>query len=238
MSTPDPTGKVARRRRTDLRSATVPFPDIDTIKAILGIDLSDTTNDAQLEALLNSTLAMLEGYCGRTLEEGDYTEEFAPIDSRDNVLMLRAWPTSVVTSVTRDGVALTDWYLDGARGMLTQYKPPAYGYRYWMGPSVWRSCRPALPVIVSYTGGYPLDAWPAALVDVLNCVIRDRWATEQPGGAGGIPVKGFTVDGLRVDYDVNDPDRGAEVKDGNVPPYLSPYAAQLAPFVDSRVYGA
>ena len=108
------------RRRTSLR-AVAPFPTVDLIKQILGIPDTDTSKDAAIAMVLASCLAMIENYCGRTFQEGDYTEEFPPLDARDRTLMLRAWPVQSITTVTRDGVAMTDWRLYADTGQLRQW---------------------------------------------------------------------------------------------------------------------
>ena len=224
------------RRRTSLRSASVPYPTIDLIKKLLGIDDADTSQDAAIEAILNACLAMIESYCGRTFQEGDYTEEFAPIDARDSYLMLRAWPVSTVATVTRDEQVLTGWRLYPSTGMLLQQEHGRCWCHHWQHDH-------SASVIVEYTGGYPPDAWPADLVDILLRLFSVRWngsggnVTNETGAAGRI--KGFTVDAMRIDYDVGDAAAGATqgVEAGEIPPDLAPFAAQLQPYVDQRVYG-
>ena len=101
-------------------------------------------------------------------------------------------------------------------------------------------------MVVEYIGGYPDDAWPADLVDVLMRLFGERW--KATGGTGNPAddstgrgaIKGFAVDGVRIDYDLGDASTGAVlgVESGDVPPDLAPFAAQLEPYVDRRVYGA
>ena len=237
MSTPAP----HPRRRTSLRSPAVPYPTLDYLKALLGIDSSDTSQDEAIAAMLAACLAMIENYCGRVFEEGDYTEEFAPIDARNPFLMLRAWPIQSVESVTRDGVALTGWRFYAQSGMLLQYQ-----HLYCWCHS-WYWTQRVADVIVEYVGGYPPDQWPADLVDILTRLFMARWnatgGTGNPAdettsqGAGAI--KGFNVDAVRIDYDVGDKNAAAgdQVAAGTCPPELAPFAAALQPYVDIRVYG-
>lgn len=234
MNTPAPTA----RRRSNLRSPTVSYPTVEAIKAMLGIAPEDTTKDAAIAQILAASLALIENYCGRTFEEGDYVEQFPPLDARDATLILSAYPVAVVRTVTRDdGITvtpLTGWRLFAQSGMVRQ---ESHGHCWCHG-----HFRMAA-VSVDYTGGFPPDAWPADLVDVLLRVFMARWnATGGTGnyadehtGAGAI--KTVTVDGMTLAYDLGDAQAGASVTAGEVPPDLAPYAAELARYRDLRVWG-
>ena len=236
-------------RRTSLKSGTVPFPTVDTIKILLGIDPTDTSKDAAIAVLLAACVAMLENYCSRTFQNGDYVEEFEPLSARDPTLMLSAWPVQTINSVTRDGVALTDYRLYPNTGMLRQwvngsiaYRPPGAGWSSW---SWWWCGDHAASIIVDYVGGYPDDAWPADLVGVLLSLFGARWRALGGDGnpandtTGRGAIKAFTVDATRIEYDLGDSSTGAVigVETGEIPPDLAPFAAQLAPYVDQRIWG-
>lgn len=226
MSTPTP-----GRRLISSGMRGVPVPTVATLKAMLGIPEEDTSKDAAIAAMLESSLAMLESYCGRIFMLDDYEEHFHPIDTRNPSLFLSAFPVETVRSVTRDLglehepyiVTLSGWKLFPQDGILQQF---AHGCCWCCG--YWELG----DTIVDYRGGFPPDAWPADLVDILTRLFFDRWNATDGGsltagssGGGTGEIKSATVDGMRLDYDLG----GATLKGAeDVPPDLLPYAAALA----------
>lgn len=220
----------------------VPFPTVASLKAMLGIDAEDETKDAAIQALLDSSLAMIESYCGRIFLLGDYQEHFMPIDTRNPYLLLSAYPVELVRSVFRDVgyeqdtviETVSGWKLFPQQGILRQF---SHGCCWCCGG--WEG-----DTIVDYRGGFPPDAWPADLVDILTRLFFDRWtATDGTGslvagssGGGTGEIKSATVDGMRLDYDFG----GASIKAGEeIPPDLLPYAAALARYyaLDRALWG-
>jgi hypothetical protein len=241
MSDAAPRARPPRPARTSLTGgSTAPLPTVDSLKIALGIDEADTSHDAALDNLLGASIAAIENYCDRVFELGDYTQTFTTIDTRNRTLFLKAFPVVSVDSVQRDGADLTGWKLHAEVGELRQ---PFWRYGYGNYYPWWSPLEDA-DIVVTYSGGYPPDAWPTQLVDILNQLIADRWnATGGSGlygddtGAGG-KVKGFTVDGVTVNYDVGNPStEGASVTSGEIPPELAPYVASLNYYAVRRGWG-
>lgn len=218
----------------------VPFPTVESIKSMLGLGAEDASKDAAIAALLESSLAMIESYCARIFMLDDYEERFLPLDARNPNLFLTAFPVETVHSVTRDigmedtpyFVTVTGWKLFPQQGVLRHQ----HGAWWWSGE--WEEGE----TIVAYRGGFPPEAWPADLVDILTRLFFDRWAASGgtgslvSGSAGGSgEIKSATVDGLRLDYDLG----ATAFKGGDVPPDLLPYAAALAAYraLDRAVWG-
>lgn len=220
----------------------VPAPTVDSLKAMLGIAPEDDSKDAAIAAMLEASLAMIETYCGRIFMLDDYEQHFLPIDTRNPYLLLSAFPVELVRSVVRDvGLeqdthleTLTGWKVFPQQGILRQF---GHGCCWCCG--TWDG-----DTIVDYRGGFPPDAWPADLVDILTRLFFDRWAAS--GGTGSLiagssgggtgEVKSATVDGMRLDYDLG----GFSFKGAaDVPPDLLPYAAALDPYrlLDRAMYG-
>lgn len=220
----------------------VPFPTVASLKAMLRIDAEDDSKDDAIAAMLDASVEMIESYCGRTFMLDDYEQHFMPIDTRNPHLMLSAYPVESVASITRDIgwenepylVSLTGWRLYPQQGIIQQF---SHGCCWccgeWLGDT-----------IVAYRGGFPPDAWPSDLVDIVTRLFMDRWnATDGTGslvagsGGGGTgEIKSATVDGMRLDYDLGGYSfQGA----AEVPPDLLPYAAALARYyaLDRAMYG-
>lgn len=237
-------GNNGRRRVIGSSSRNAPFPTLELFKSILGIALDDDSKDAAIVAMLDSSLAMLENFCGRYFMLDDYRERFSPLDARNPYLLLSAFPVESVASVTQDMglegdeylVAVIGWKLFADSGVLRQLAPGAC----WCSSSEW------LETVVDYRGGFPPDAWPADLVDILMRLFFDRWAATGGTGtlvagssAGGTgEIKSATIDGMRLDYDLGAAAslRGAAA---DVPPELIPYAAALARYraLDRALWG-
>lgn len=229
-------------RRIIGMSRGVPFPTVDDLKAMLGIAADDESKDALIQMMLDSSLAMIESYCGRIFMLDDYEEHFLPIDTRNPYLLLSAFPVETVRSITRDYgfenepyvVTIGGWKVFPQQGIVRQF---SHG-------CCWCCVQWDGDTIVDYRGGFPPDAWPADLVDILIRLFMDRWnATGGTGllvngssGGGTGEIKSATVDGMRLDYDVGGASYKAVV---DVPPDLLPYAAALAPYrlLDRALWG-
>lgn len=218
------------------------FPTIDLLKSILAIAPDDDTKDAAIQLMLDASLALIENYCGRYFALDDYEERFGPIDSRQPYLLLSAYPVESVASVAQDMglegepllVDVIGWKLFPVSGILRQLAPGACWCNEWAQTET----------VVDYRGGYPPDAWPADLVDVLVRLFFDRWnlsggtGSLEGGSSGGGTgeIKSATVDGMRLDYDV-----GASSYKGaaDIPSELLPYAAVLARYraLDRALWG-
>jgi hypothetical protein len=73
------------------------------VKAMLGI--TDTTQDARLELLLNRISAMIAHYCDRVFTRTTYTSETYTGTNRQ-ALVLRQWPVVSVSSVAVNGTTM------------------------------------------------------------------------------------------------------------------------------------
>lgn len=230
-----------RRLITGFGSRTAAFPTVETLKDMLGIDEDDDSKDGVVAAMLDATLADIENFCGRVFMLDDYTERFSPISARDPNLLLSAWPVESVESVQQD------WGMEGVPNLVTLSGWRLFAdigvVRQWAACGCW--CCEAAEIVVDYRGGFPPDAWPADLVDILTRLFFDRWnATGGTGllvggssGGGTGEIKSATVDGMRLDYDLG----GASSMRGaaDIPPDLLPYAAALARYraLDRALWG-
>jgi hypothetical protein len=133
---------------------------IADVKTLAGI--SDTSQDARLELLINATSMFINNYCQRTFKRTTYTnEEYSP--SNRQLLILRNYPIVSVTTLTVDDtlqVQGTDYIVTpeySKSGMLYR----AYG---WTGRTIDREYLTLDPVAmkrtvkVTYIAGYYLPA--------------------------------------------------------------------------------
>jgi hypothetical protein len=168
--------------------------DLATLKARLGIDPSDTTQDLTIEMLATQAQALAETYCDRAFDYGPDDETFPGVNSSFQV---HRYPIASIDSLTLGSDLDTPianptpiaWLrTDPAKGLVW---PGGYGYQNWYGGwqqgvgwigGAWSGG--TWPVIrCLYTGGYqtaPVDlAWALTLIfDIL-------WSTT-PGA--GVPV--------------------------------------------------
>lgn len=107
------------------------------------LDITVTTYDTALTALIDDVSASIAAHCKRTLAEETVRETWRRVDCADQLILTR-WPVSAVSAVTVDGVELEDddWELDGARGFLWRLQDDVR--RDWS----------AAKVVVDYTAGW------------------------------------------------------------------------------------
>ena len=95
--------------------------ELADLKALLGIDASDTSQDNVLNLALNAAWSYIKNYCNRDFIAQDYTEtQYFNLSQRDFVV-LRHYPVNSVTSLKIDGVTISsDYYeLDSESGIIT-----------------------------------------------------------------------------------------------------------------------
>jgi hypothetical protein len=139
-----------------LVNALTTLPDV---KTLLGI--TDSTQDARLELIVNACSRRIEQYCGRTFARASLTETYTP--SGRQLLILRNYPIVSVSSVVDQGNTLvqgTDYIFS------PEYANSGFLYREngWNGPTVNRdflttdTVAGKRTIIVTYVAGYYLPA--------------------------------------------------------------------------------
>jgi len=108
--------------------------DFDKLNALLELNKAEV-DYPDLTLIGTQVVGVIESHLQRIIEQGDYEEQvFAQADST-KMIPLKALPVSSVTSITVNGVAITNYF------------QVPYGIR--LGESVKDSL-----VTVNYTGGY------------------------------------------------------------------------------------
>jgi hypothetical protein len=229
------------KKRTSLLAAiraapmSAPFPSLDELKEMLGIPGTDTSQDADITAMMAATIAIVETYLGRGIQEFSGPEQFEPIDTRNPKLQLFSFPVRTVRTVTADGAAISGFRIYNDSGVL-EWHGLGCG---WHSPSTGYARDPI--VVVDYDGGYEDDTWPPDLLDAVLRVFASKW--QATGGTGSVmdaqaggAVKSVTVDGLAVSY--GDPNAAAaEFSGGPVPPELAGVVGLLDPYRQRLVTG-
>ena len=226
------------KKRTSLLAAiraapmSAPFPSLDELKEMLGIPASDVSQDADITAMMAATIAIVETYLGRGIQEFSGPEQFEPIDTRNPKLLLYSFPVRTVRTVTSDGAPVSGFRIYNDSGVLE-----------WQAQGCApRTCAGRDPiVVVDYDGGYEDDAWPPDLLDAVLRVFASKW--QATGGTGSVmdapaggAVKSVTVDGLAVSY--GDPNAAAAEFSGvPVPPELAGVVGLLDPYRQRLVTG-
>lgn len=193
-------------------------------------DFQNEPLDASVGAWLDAATAIIEGYCGRKLEETSAVEETLDGSGHKLLHVAEGFPITAVNSITEDGTALVDgtdfvWYPDGRLVRIIG----DYDY-------AWKKKRQS--VVVNYDYGYAAGSIPADLIAVC-CFLTERifvegaeWANV-PAGAGG-PVESLTfgTTGDSVSYAVSDVDRdgrlgGVQLLTGADRRLLSPWVRRF-----------
>lgn len=210
-------------------------PTLDDLKDMLGIPPTDTSMDDEILDGFAATIAIVESYLGRGVAfVADVVQAFEPVDTRVRRLLLFRFPVSVVSQVMVDDQVVTGWRLFPQSGILEWRGAGACAYM----PG---ACGAEPVVSVTYSGGYPDDAFPNDLLDAILRAFFARWhATGETGNAADMsaqgPVRSVGVDGSSITW----ADHTAITQDasgGPIPDELLGVAAQLDPYRQRFVTG-
>jgi hypothetical protein len=142
---------------------------LDEVKTAFGIPLTDTSKDAQLQALIDGYSDVVATMCQRVFakEEVEETWRGDPPPYENYRVFLARWPVRPedIQTVTANGGAIdpTAYEIETASGKLT-----LLGY---LGGSA------GDPVVVHYTGGYLLpDEAPPALKQAMLLLVQAGYA--------------------------------------------------------------
>jgi hypothetical protein len=205
------------------------FPTIEEIREALGI--ADDSQDEAITATLAAVVALVESYLQRGIVRADEIEEIDPPDSRLSAVLLFRFPIASVASVTQDGALRTGYRVQSNSGILRW--PTGRWTR------AWQECLHDIPLIVSYTGGYPEDGWPADLLWAVMDVFYRRWALTGGEAAQvdtGGAIRSVAVDGMTVTID-SPTYAGSAFAESVIPVELVPVAAILDPYRVRRAGG-
>jgi hypothetical protein len=186
------------------------------VKTRLGI--TTTADDALLGLLQDSADAFVAEYCGRDFGGGTFTEYFA---GAVNVLRLRNYPVSSVTSVKADRlnvfdstslVPTTDYIVDPDRGLIFhRYGPFVVGDAVGRALLVGSNATPRAVQVVYVTNAYvPSDVKEAYAELVghwyrhMKTLIATQYenVTEQKAGAATVIFNKGQIAGLPLPPDV------------------------------------
>ena len=135
---------------------------IDRVKALL--DISSSTYDAVLTTMVAAATRRIENYIDRPLEAKERTETY-PIKPRQDVLFLRAYPVTAVSSIklaldwdyaSETPIEADDYKFDAEMGMVNFLFYPITN---WKGNNM--AAAPNVMQVV-YTAGFAADT--AALI--------------------------------------------------------------------------
>jgi hypothetical protein len=169
------------------------FLTVDECKLLLGLDLTDTADDAELKAMISINSATIAKMCKRTFAQEKVRESWRKIGK--NRLYLSHWPIkqdSDIESVTAAGGLLdpSAYELEPDSGKLSIYSPDASG----AGTAYWDE-----PATVVYTGGYILpDEAPLPLKHATAILVREDRLRNMQAQVGGI--KSISHEGRSVSY--------------------------------------
>lgn len=180
------------------------------VKLLLGIETSDTTQDALLEFIITKASAAIRRETGRIFKRATYTAEPYAVNGQ-LYLYLRQWPIQAITSITLGGSALVvnvGYYLSDADAAVGRiYRPQGWG-----GATLTRGLVPDAyegdrDILVTYEAGYYLpddvttppadahyvagaaDSLPADLQAIAEAAVCIRYGAIQKGADGLTSIK-------------------------------------------------
>lgn len=173
------------------------YVPLTALKPMLGIEATDTSQDARIALLADIAAGMIEGYCAREFPRGEYAEALVPTVPD---LFLRNYPIHSVQTLQIDGtvVASDQIAIFGPAGRLRLRSGS------WVGQTV----------EVSYTAGYTLV--PAelryVLIDIVGQLMARNVGAQQTvqGPLGGMVlgrggVRTISIpDAISITYDTGE----------------------------------
>lgn len=154
-----------RITRVTVAAESLALVTVDQAKAVLGIDLADTSQDAALQAQIDSVSAAVNNHCDRIFAVQSYRDQIRSACGRwGEPLVVRQYPIVLddlglpVVTVAEDGSALDPAFMEA-------YPETGSLYRLDSGstaPSAWT----AALITVDYTAGFaaiPADVQAACL---------------------------------------------------------------------------
>lgn len=174
---------------TSIDTTTFSLTTLATLKAALGIESADTSEDTALGLLITRASNEIWALCDLIVPLSDVVETFrfdlCESLSFNRPLLLRYYPVDEVSSVTVDGLEITDYELDARRGQVWRLSGG-----YWAGV-----------VVVTYSGGYgSLSEVPATLERAVIELIRDRRAASSSVAASSGGIRQVSHGDLSVSY--------------------------------------
>jgi hypothetical protein len=155
-------------------AASLALVTLDQVKAALGIDPLDTSQDAALTQHIDQVSLAIDHYCDRTFARQSYRDQYRrvcdwlragePLRLRQPAIAVDVGGVPVLT-VTEDGAALDpdlDWEIDIDSGELYRLNG-SNGFTSWTGAIV----------IADYDGGF--DPIPADVQGAALAWVTGRW---------------------------------------------------------------
>jgi len=147
---------------------------LDEAKQMLGISLTDTSDDAQLAMFIDINSATISRLCNRVFAREEVSESWRELNGGNRVF-LSHWPVlqadiETVQSPLGTMVSPDDWELEEASGKVSFFGVAAIE-----------------PVVITYWGGYNLpDEAPGALKHALALLNLQSRLLASLGTIGGI----------------------------------------------------
>jgi len=189
------------------------------IKAYLGIDPSDTTQDAFLTLRGQVTSDAVELYCARVFTAADYVETMYADDyPMDKEMKLYQYPVNSIASITLSTVPLTDYRVAKEYGIITRL-------------CGWFNCSRDV-LVVTYNAGY--TTIPAIIQSVILQIVEGDYNKKKAGidVNFGNDVQRISVPGVvAIDFDYSLENNNASATMGSI---LGNYVNLLTPFRSER----
>jgi hypothetical protein len=175
---------------SSIDTGTLNLTTLATLKAALGIDSGDTSEDTSLGLLIARASSEIWAICDLIIPSSDVVETFrfetCERFSERQALLLRYYPIGEISSVTVDGIEVSesDYDLDVRRGHLWRIGG------YWSGT-----------IVVTYSGGYEsLSDVPATLERAVIELIRERRAASSSVATSSGGIRQVSHGDLSVSY--------------------------------------
>ena len=159
--------------------------NVATARTRIGLASNDATKDTLLTAALDTAIAVSEQHCNRKFKQVDGVISLYHVMS--NTLQLPRYPINTLTSITADGVVITERHVDYDAGLIM-----LDGFLV------------AHEIEVDVDAGYA--TYPADLELAFWMVFDAIWPAVSGSGAaaaGSGPIKAIRSNGASVEYDTS-----------------------------------
>ena len=161
---------------------------MEDLRVRIGLEPDDTSRDAEIDAVKDTSFALMGNYCDRVFLLGtDVVEQFT--HAVGMALALKRYPIDTVTSIVdQDDRAFTDYHIEPDTGVIHLDVRCAFHQAY-----------------VTFTGGYDEDALPGDLLVAFYAVFDQEWDIYEGGAvsSSGEISSVSVVDVGTIRYDTN-----------------------------------
>lgn len=158
---------------------------IERLRVAAGLAATDNSQDAEIDVVIQTAMAMIENYCDRKFPLQDTVERFT--HKQGYSVTLARYPIVQINSVRGDNNQTILFHVNNDNGVV-HFDGRVHAHE----------------IVIDYRGGYAPDAIPADLEFVIINLFKTLWDAQQGGGSVGVAigaVKNAKIGDLSLSYE-------------------------------------